>query len=148
MNTTQMNEALGKTGEHIVKKVFIEEGHTVVMSDDPYDSIKDMTIDGQTVEVKTQMRYVIRNAFTIEKKQLKKCMNVDILLFVNVPIDNIIEIYQYMKKETLFEERVDRRQMICFPIEDLSCVYKGKRKDMAEELRKYCTSILIKKKAA
>ena len=87
-------EEIGRLGELLVRDYFISLGHKVVMSEDKYDTVKDMTVDGVNVEVKTEMPLYIKDAFTISSKnknQLPKCLSVDRLVFVVVPADkNII----------------------------------------------------------
>ena len=58
---------------------------------DWYDTVKDMTsIDGKTIEVKCQSRLYYNDTFTIsaeKKTNLKKCMDVDRLIFLEYGID-------------------------------------------------------------
>ena len=42
---------------------------------DPFDRHKDLLVDGEKVEVKTQTRYVTKDCFTLKLNQIKKCMN-------------------------------------------------------------------------
>ena len=80
-----MNE-LGLAGEKIVINMLSEEGCKVKTSIDKYDSEKDLLVDGQyKVEVKTQVPFVMQNAFTFKPNQLRKCRSVDVLYFVSVP---------------------------------------------------------------
>ena len=83
-------EEIGRLGEILVRDYFRSLGHKVVMSEDKYDAVKDMTVDGINVEVKTEMPYYIKDAFTLSSKnknQLPKCLAVDRLIFVVVPAD-------------------------------------------------------------
>ena len=81
---------LGKAGEALVSNLLQEvHGWTVSTSVDQYDNTKDMiaTRDGvsQTIEVKTQQRYHMQNAFTVKPSQVQKCKNVDQLVIVETP---------------------------------------------------------------
>jgi len=76
---------LGLIGERIVAKVLRDSGHTVDESLDPFDSEKDMNVDGQRVEVKTQVHVVIEDSFGIPRSQLKKIMASHRVYFVSVP---------------------------------------------------------------
>ena len=76
---------LGLIGERIVAKVLRDNGHTVDESLDPFDSEKDMSVDGQRVEVKTQVHVVIEDSFGILRSQLKKIMGSHRVYFVSVP---------------------------------------------------------------
>ena len=78
----QRKTILGRMGEICVANWANSESKSVFLSIDPFDSTKDMTIDGQTVEVKTQVPWVSERAFTIGQNQLEKCQNVDNLYFV------------------------------------------------------------------
>ena len=80
-----MNE-LGLAGEKIVINMLSDEGCRIKTSIDKYDSEKDLLVDGQyKVEVKTQVPFVMQNAFTFKPNQLRKCRSVDVLYFVSVP---------------------------------------------------------------
>jgi hypothetical protein len=80
-----MNE-LGLAGEKIVINMLSDEGCRIKTSVDKYDSEKDLLVDGQyKVEVKTQVPFVMQNAFTFKPNQLRKCRSVDVLYFVSVP---------------------------------------------------------------
>lgn len=80
-----MNE-LGLAGEKIVINMLSDEGRKIKTSVDKYDSEKDLLVDGQyKVEVKTQVPFVMQNAFTFKPNQLRKCRSVDVLYFVSVP---------------------------------------------------------------
>ena len=80
-----MNE-LGLMGEKIVINMLNEEGRKVKTSIDKYDSEKDLLIgDKIKAEVKTQVPFIMQNAFTFKPNQLRKCRGVDELYFVSVP---------------------------------------------------------------
>jgi hypothetical protein len=76
---------LGIIGERIVAKALRDKGHIVEESLDPFDTEKDMTVDGQRVEVKTQVHVVIEDSFGIPRSQLKKIMGSHRVYFVSVP---------------------------------------------------------------
>jgi hypothetical protein len=82
----KMNE-LGLAGEKIVTNMLNSLGSNLKIehSVDKYDREKDMLVDGYKVEVKTQVPFVMKNAFTFLPKQLNKCRGVDVLYFVSVP---------------------------------------------------------------
>jgi len=111
---------LGNAGEKIVEEYFREKGHTVASSTSIYDSIKDLTVnDKYTIEVKTQQLFHTANAFTIKPDQLLKCLNVDILIFVETPSfenGNTISIWGYPKNKRQYTERItkDGRKMYLF----------------------------------
>jgi hypothetical protein len=85
-------QMLGNYGERIVGEVLRSIGYDVVYSDDPYDRNKDMTVNGSTVEIKTQVPFYSEKAFSINAKQLRKCNSVDYVVFVAVPSLNMTSI--------------------------------------------------------
>ena len=85
MTKDEMMNELGLMGEKIVINMLNEQGCKVKTSVDKYDSEKDMVVDGKKVEVKTQVPFIMQNAFTFKPNQLRKCRGVDELYFVSVP---------------------------------------------------------------
>ena len=97
MNKEQMMVELGSIGEELVADLYRRRGHQVSLSENKYDSVKDMLIDGQTCEVKTQMPFFYKRMFTIKVNQYFKCMNSDMLIWVETPSkhnDYRIDIYE------------------------------------------------------
>ena len=84
MSKDEMMNELGLMGEKIVINMLNEEGRKVKTSVDKFDSEKDMVVDGKKVEVKTQVPFIMQNAFTFKPNQLRKCRGVDELYFVSV----------------------------------------------------------------
>jgi hypothetical protein len=76
---------LGKMGEICVGNWASTQGKVVIHAIDPYDSQKDLVIDGVSVEVKTQTPYINEMAFSIRPNQIRKCRAVDELYFVALP---------------------------------------------------------------
>ena len=115
-------KALGDIGEKIVARYHRSLGMIVEESINPADSVKDLMINNETAEVKTQSLFFKENAFTIKTNQLKKCMSVKHLFFVEAPsnyredpdagwvysVDNSIVVYRAHKTK-------DGRDMILFP---------------------------------
>ena len=66
---------LGTIGEKIVSNYYSRAGNIVEHSIDPFDSHKDLLVEVERVEVKTQTRYYTKDCFTLKTNQLKKCMN-------------------------------------------------------------------------
>jgi len=85
MTKDEMMNELGLAGEKIVINLLSEEGRKVKSSINKYDSEKDLLADDKKVEVKTQVPFIMQNAFTFKPNQLRKCRSVDILYFVSVP---------------------------------------------------------------
>lgn len=94
---------LGDLAELVVKEYFSNKGSVVEMSADPFDGVKDMTIDGAHTEVKFQTIYhrfrsydreEFYEAFTVpitssnnkvSQNQLDKCLNADRWLILQNP---------------------------------------------------------------
>ena len=97
MTKEQKMVELGAIGEEMVADLFRLRGHKVVLSENKYDSEKDMMIDGQTCEVKTQMPYFLRKLFSVKPDQHFKCINADKLIWVEAPSkhnDYRVDIYE------------------------------------------------------
>jgi hypothetical protein len=77
---------LGRAGEVIFGNYMSRQGKIVEYSIDQYDDKRDMKIDGLSYEVKTQVPFVIENAFTVKENQLRKLKAADYTVFVSVPL--------------------------------------------------------------
>tara|TARA_R110000868_G_scaffold124490_12_gene329186 strand:+ start:8979 stop:9497 length:519 start_codon:yes stop_codon:yes gene_type:complete len=75
----------GRVGENIVANYYAEQKKTVITSYDTHDNEKDLLIEGWKVEVKTEVPYFSKDAFTFRVSQLQKCKNADLVYFVSVP---------------------------------------------------------------
>lgn len=107
---------LGDLGERLVANYFSEQGKQITLSLDPYDFNKDMLIDDELCEVKTQQLWHMENAFTVTEKQLRKCNTADRLIFVETPSKyngNQIHIYEFPKdkRQTKILNTCDGRTM-------------------------------------
>jgi hypothetical protein len=76
---------LGMVGERIVAYTLRKMGHEVEESLDPFDSEKDMLMDGHKIEVKTQVPFLIEDSFGVHPSQLKKIRSNHRAYFVSVP---------------------------------------------------------------
>jgi hypothetical protein len=85
MTRDEMMNELGLAGEKIIINMLSEAGYKVKTSINKYDSEKDLLVEDRKVEVKTQVPFVMQNAFTFKPNQLRKCRSVDVLYFVCVP---------------------------------------------------------------
>ena len=83
----EKNLRLGQLGEDIVKNLLNDLGKKVKISIDPYDSKKDITVDGITAEIKTQVPFVTRKLFSFKDNQTAKVSNAGILYVVSVGTD-------------------------------------------------------------
>lgn len=78
-------EIQGRLGEEIVADFLQSKGHDVKISFDKYDMHKDMLLDGETLEVKTQVPHYKEKALTFREFQLVKCFSAKYVAFVVVP---------------------------------------------------------------
>ena len=78
-------QMLGKLGESLVMKYFVEKNCKVIPSVDQFDKEKDLIVDNEKFEIKTQVLWKQENAFTVERSQLTKCRNVSRLIWIEVP---------------------------------------------------------------
>jgi hypothetical protein len=141
-------EILGKTGEKIVSNLYSRQGKIVEMAIDNFDRCKDMLVDGSKVEVKTQVPFVLKNAFSFRKNQLRKCLNADFVTFVSVPNNvkphwsdgKVYQIESSKMKYTSYNTN-DGREMVLIPINqaDMVEVYQMSQEECVE-LKKYTTS--------
>jgi hypothetical protein len=76
---------LGMTGERIVAHLLRKQGHIVEESLDPFDTEKDMLMDGLRIEVKTQVPFLVEDSFAVSPSQLKKICNSHRVYFLSVP---------------------------------------------------------------
>lgn len=148
MNTSEKMNELGLIGEKIVINYLSSIGCKIEQSIDKYDSTKDLIADNKTVEVKTQVPFIMENALTFLPSQLKKCKNVDRLFFVTVPANS----KEYKWSGWLFEvdpknfktrEKItkDGRKMILVNIEQeaVTPIHELKS-DYIKELKRYKVS--------
>lgn len=124
MNRSQRVVALGDLGERTVLKWFNYHGKTGTLSESRYDTVKDMMIEGVTVEVKTLMPIFKYNAFCLPLNQKPKCDNVGRLIFVKVPHKpgDPIELYESPKGDPHredFREWLNHQQCIFYRLTSL-----------------------------
>jgi hypothetical protein len=85
LDHTAKMDILGRMGEKVVSNYFAKRGVMVEQAVNHFDHTKDLTADGKTIEVKTQVPFILEKAFTFKENQLTKCRNVDELYFVAIP---------------------------------------------------------------
>jgi len=131
---------LGQEGEKLVASWFKKHGFKVSKSEDQFDDRKDLLINDETVEVKTQTIYrkfpyfgETRPAFTISiiedtkihRNQLNKCLNVEHLIFVSRSshTDLNVRIYEAPplgeRYFTIIQNKKDGRFVAGFPISEM-----------------------------
>lgn len=120
-------EMMGRAGETIIVNYCTAAGQKVIVSEDQYDSQKDMIIDGLKVEVKTQVPYIYKNAFSFKPNQLRKCKNADRVIFISVPSkekphhsDGKVYLIKSAEMKYSSYKTKDGRDMIAVPIDQES----------------------------
>ena len=150
MKTEQRIDILGRIGEKILVNYFNTLGRKVQESIDHFDHVKDMTVDGKLIAVKTEQPFVKKNAFTFRENQLRKCRNVDELYFISIPplLNPSYKwggwIFKADPKTFVESERYTTKfgnKMIVVPIEQESLIpVKKLSQDEIDELIKYADS--------
>lgn len=114
--------SLGDLGELAIKAYYDLLGESYTRSDNPYDSVKDATNARGTVEVKTQVPFINKDAFSIKENQFNKVMSATTVYFVSAPTDRpykddgcIYECLDPSKLEWFTEWTRDNRKMILYP---------------------------------
>lgn len=127
---------LGKLGEDLVASL-----EHAILSENKFDTVKDM-IDstGKNIEVKTQNRYKGKNLFSINTKSptnIKKCLTVDRLLFVEYDETDIIKIYECVDKNSgYYYTTKSNIEMFGWPINKMKLLHYYQNKNLAEKMRK------------
>ncbi len=153
MNIDAQKVLLGLLGERIVAHFLRASGHTVVEPLNVFDEEKDMMVDGNNVEVKTQVPLVVEDSFAISPKQKMKVMGCHRVYFVSVPlIKDADELAGYVFEMDPADPKLkahrwhanDGRKMVCFPRRQSALKIIGVVKDqmLLEQMRKLSTSYL------
>lgn len=146
MNRADKNNLLGQIGENIVYNYLRSADLNAFLSEDPYDSEKDIrVVEGRkeyTVEVKTQERFHMEAAFTVRTNQLKKCLSVDFLFFVETPSrdDYRVKVWYAPKREYTIYRTRDDREMILFPIDQMVPVATISETKLCDKMKKLSCS--------
>ena len=133
---------LGDIGERLIAELF---GGT--LSEDKYDSMKDMILDvsHESVEVKTQRRDIYRNILTVRANQLIKCLSVDRLFFVEYDDTNYIKIFECTKRDAYIRFTTkDGRDMIGWNPIDMKKLFNVEDEMMANKMRTLSQSRSLK----
>lgn len=142
-------EKLGKIGELLVSQL-----EDAVLSEYKYDSTKDMTTkDGVKIEVKTQNRHP-NGSFTVNAMHatnLKKCLTVDRLIFVEYDSTDYIKIFECTDRDyKIVNTKPTAREpmgriMCCWPIYKMTKLAEIQDAKLASEMRSLSNSRLYNK---
>jgi len=100
LNDSERKTKTGELGEKLVARYYRSLGLPVEESLDLFDSKKDMLVDNKTCEVKAQQAWHKENSFSVRSNQLRKCTDIDILIFVETPSkynQNTVRLYEMPK---------------------------------------------------
>jgi hypothetical protein len=135
-------EILGTIGEIYYQALF-----GGLLSEYKYDGEKDLVqADGKQVEIKVQSRYRHSNAFTVNKSygngnNLKKCLYVDRLIFIEYSLSDTILIWECVDRRSVFSSTMDDgRVMACWPIDKMVLLKSVKHPKLAEIMRNFSKS--------
>jgi hypothetical protein len=115
---------LGVIGERIVSSFLRKQGHEVEESLNVFDTEKDMLVDGQKVEVKTQVPIIMEDSFGVTMNQKPKIMSSHRVYFISVPLPKNQDdleggIFEMNPKDPMLKAHRWRtfsgREMLCFP---------------------------------
>lgn len=160
MLTSAEKQRIGDIGEKALAAILRSEGHNVVMSELKYDHVKDMLVDDLTLEVKTETYFYsfpdprnrgsVCKAFTVplpktvgnttkNGNQLKKCLEVDRLIFMSRPMrgEGVVNVYEAPprgERKWYKHTTKDGRDMAGFLVDDMKLLYTIDNKRLVEAL--------------
>ena len=130
----RINE-IGKIGEKLVRNLLLKNNKIVTLSEDKFDSVKDMIADGQTVEVKTLVPIRIENAFCIGSDQITKCLNVDRFMIVEISRRDSITIYEFKNPRKPYRKLFNNDNCYFFKLTEHDVYDTIHNESIAAELR-------------
>lgn len=149
--TKLKNALLGMLGEKIVAKHLRDCGHTVNESLYMFDSNMDMIVDGNPVEVKTQVPLLMYDSFAVSVNQMNKIKKSHKVYWVSVPPTKVSDILSGSvfemdpKVVTSFSHKLKNgREIMCFRRnqEGMKIVYQIKDQTLINHLKELSTSYL------
>jgi hypothetical protein len=137
---------LGALGEALVKDTFEWLGLQVYMSEDRYDTVKDMIVDNESIEVKTLTPIKKSNSFCMQQSQWNKLDNVDRLFFIEVPdYGNPIIIYEAVKKYYFTDSFNDGIIKRFYPKQNMRIFRILRDEELEKQFRNYSDSTYLKR---
>lgn len=135
----------GDLGEKIVARYYRNLGHNVEESLNLFDRTKDMMIDEETCEVKTQIPWIMEKAFTVKPNQIKKCLNVEHLIFVETPSkfnNYVVQLYEFPKEKREYRMKRTKNNvdMILFEKKNATLLTTITDRDIIDQFQRYSLS--------
>lgn len=138
MNRDEKIIEMGKIGELLVRAICRDKTD---FSRSPFDYEKDIISKGQTIEIKTQIRYYKLDAFTINTNQAIKCKNADFLIFVEYSMDSDkIRLWNCEDFSKGYTTVTSHGEMIAFDVSDLTLISILDWPMLAQKMRDISTS--------
>lgn len=131
---------IGDIGEKLVKTSLLKYHNEVFVSENKFDSVKDMVADGKTVEVKTLVKIKIYDAFCVGSSQIIKCTNVDYLFFVEIARGDVVNIYKSNKPRTPTKKWYNEDNCYFFKLTDLELYDTVQSETVSARLRELTPS--------
>ena len=142
---------LGMIGERLVAHELRKRGHVVEESLNVFDIDKDMMVDGEPCEVKTQVPFMIEDSFGVSPNQIPKIMRCHRVYFVTVPLlrqDELEGCIFELDPHSFFKSHrrtvAGGKEVVCFPRrqEAMKLITKIEDKKILKQLRTLSTSYL------
>ena len=142
MTRSQRILKLGNLGENVLGNFCIRNNKNVVMSESQYDKVKDMYIDGVEAEVKTLTRIINKSSFFLANNQLNKCLNVERLFFVEIPLydDFPIDIFESTKPRKTVPHSFNGTDGLLCPLTNMKFVGSIDNRDIIREMKELTPS--------
>ncbi len=145
LSLCEKRKKTGELGEKLVARYYRFLGLSVEESSDAMDSKKDMLVNNKTCEVKAQQAWHVKNSFSVKPDQLKKCNDVDILIFVETPSrfnNNTVRLYKMPKdkREVTTDITAGNRTMKLFSKNNAILLQTITNKDIVDEFKRYSSS--------
>lgn len=152
MKTQDVKGIFGDIGERIIANLKSSQGFIIELSLDPYDTKKDLRVNGLAAEIKTQAPYITKQLFTFAANQEYKIKNADLVYFIASPtkfgtipfswMGNIYESIEPNKLTILMSQAQQGKQMRAVHKNDpyLHLIHTIKDPKTLDLLRQYSSS--------
>jgi hypothetical protein len=135
MTRNERIQKIGKIGEELVQNSLLKHHKIITLSENKFDSVKDMIADGETVEVKTLVPIRIENAFCIGSDQITKCLNVNRFMIVEISRGDIITIREYKNPRKPYRKLFNNDNCYFFKLTEHNVYDTIHNESIAAELR-------------
>lgn len=116
------NKELGTLGEKIIANYFNSIGIQAILSENPFDTEKDLTVGGKNVEVKTLVPMIKDKAFMVKNNQINKIRCSHRVYFIAVPLSKLDNLYGGRVYELNPKNMITTRSCIDHLADDNTCI--------------------------